>query len=132
MLLTELAEKRVRLAANVVVPLLVIHCNTSKGSRLEWTQQTDEQVRPQPRRSLTFCAKGRSRQSFPLAREAVARVVMTIGDRERVAGEGRVDISALDWAEAQVAAVRDEPEARLALLVRTYHGPTGRAPRHLP
>jgi hypothetical protein len=40
--------------------------------------------------------------------------------------------SALAWAEAQVAAVRDDPAARLALLVRTYHGPTGRAPRHLP
>ena len=38
---------------------------------------------------------------------------------------------ALAWAEAQVAAVRDDPVARLALLVRTYHGPTGRAPRHL-
>ena len=40
--------------------------------------------------------------------------------------------AALDFAEAQVAAVRDDPAARLALLVRTYHGPTGRAPRHLP
>ena len=39
---------------------------------------------------------------------------------------------ALAWAEAQVAAVRDDPVARLALLVRTYHGPNGRAPRHLP
>jgi hypothetical protein len=39
---------------------------------------------------------------------------------------------ALAWAERQVAAVRDDPAARLALLVRTYHGPTGRAPRHLP
>jgi hypothetical protein len=39
---------------------------------------------------------------------------------------------ALAWAEAQVATVRDDPAARLALLVRTYHGPTGRAPRHLP
>lgn len=36
------------------------------------------------------------------------------------------------WAEAQVAAARDDPAARLALLARTYHGPTGRAPRHLP
>jgi hypothetical protein len=36
------------------------------------------------------------------------------------------------WAEAQVAAARDDPAARLALLVRTYHGPTGRAPQHLP
>jgi hypothetical protein len=39
---------------------------------------------------------------------------------------------ALARAEAQVAAVRDAPAARLALLARTYHGPTGRAPRHLP
>src|SRR6266542_2450158 len=39
---------------------------------------------------------------------------------------------ALAWAEAQVAASRDDPAARLALLTRTYHGPTGRAPRHLP
>jgi hypothetical protein len=39
---------------------------------------------------------------------------------------------ALDWAESRVAAARDDPEARVALLVRTYHGPTGRAPRHLP
>jgi hypothetical protein len=35
-------------------------------------------------------------------------------------------------ASAQVAAVRDDPNARLALIVRTYHGPTGHAPRHLP
>lgn len=40
--------------------------------------------------------------------------------------------SALAWAEAQVAEVRDDPAARLALIARTYHGPTGRAPRHLP
>ena len=39
---------------------------------------------------------------------------------------------ALAWAEAQVAAARDDPAARLALLARTYHGPTGCAPRHLP
>jgi hypothetical protein len=39
---------------------------------------------------------------------------------------------ALAWAEAQVAAARDDPAARLALIERTYHGPTGRAPRHLP
>ena len=39
---------------------------------------------------------------------------------------------ALAWAEAQVAAASDDPAARLALLVRTYHGPTGSAPRHLP
>jgi hypothetical protein len=39
---------------------------------------------------------------------------------------------ALAWAEAQVTAARDDPTARLALIARTYHGPTGRAPRHLP
>jgi hypothetical protein len=39
---------------------------------------------------------------------------------------------AVAWAETQVAAARDDPAARLALLARTYHGPTGRAPRHLP
>ena len=39
---------------------------------------------------------------------------------------------ALAWAEEQVAAARDDPAARIALLERTYHGPTGRAPRHLP
>ncbi len=39
---------------------------------------------------------------------------------------------ALAWGEAQVASARDDPAARLALLARTYHGPTGRAPRHLP
>jgi hypothetical protein len=42
------------------------------------------------------------------------------------------DGSAVGWARAQVAAVEDDPSARLALLARTYHGPTGRAPRHLP
>jgi hypothetical protein len=35
-------------------------------------------------------------------------------------------------AEAQVAAVRDDPAARLALMARLFHGPTGRAPRHSP
>jgi hypothetical protein len=39
---------------------------------------------------------------------------------------------ALDRAEAQVAAVRDDPEARLALMARVFRGPTGQAPRHLP
>jgi hypothetical protein len=42
------------------------------------------------------------------------------------------DVRALDWAEAEVAAVRDDPAGRLALIDRTYHGPTGRAPRQLP
>ena len=40
--------------------------------------------------------------------------------------------TALASAEAQVAAAADDPAARLALLERTYHGPTSRAPRHLP
>lgn len=35
-------------------------------------------------------------------------------------------------AEAQVAAVRDDPAARLALMAHVFHGPTGHAPRHLP
>jgi hypothetical protein len=40
--------------------------------------------------------------------------------------------SALGRAEAQVAAVRDDPAARLALMARVFRGPTGHAPRHLP
>jgi hypothetical protein len=39
---------------------------------------------------------------------------------------------AFAWAEAQVAAARDDPAERLALIERTYNGPTGRASRHLP
>jgi hypothetical protein len=39
---------------------------------------------------------------------------------------------ALALAEEQVAAVRDDPAARLALMARLFKGPTGRAPRHLP
>jgi hypothetical protein len=35
-------------------------------------------------------------------------------------------------AEAQVAAVSDDPAARVALMARLFLGPTGRAPRHLP
>ena len=40
--------------------------------------------------------------------------------------------SAIVWAREQVDAVRDNPIGRLALIVRTYNGPAGRAPRHLP
>ena len=36
------------------------------------------------------------------------------------------------WAAAQLERVCDDPAGRLALLTRTYHGPLGRAPRHLP
>jgi hypothetical protein len=39
---------------------------------------------------------------------------------------------ALASAEAQVAAVRDDPAARLALMGRLFHGPIGHAPRHVP
>lgn len=45
--------------------------------------------------------------------------------------DGKVS-SAAEWALHQVDAVRDDPAARLQLLARTYHGPVGRAPRHLP
>jgi hypothetical protein len=41
-------------------------------------------------------------------------------------------LSAADWALKQVEAVREEPTKRLELFERTYHGPTGRAPHHLP
>ncbi|MFD4673369.1 hypothetical protein ACFWNN_26845 [Lentzea sp. NPDC058450] len=40
--------------------------------------------------------------------------------------------SASAWAEQQVAAVRDDPAGRLALMERCYSGPFGQAPRHLP
>jgi hypothetical protein len=43
-----------------------------------------------------------------------------------------LDRDALSWAEARVATTRDDPAARLALLARTYLGPTGRARRHVP
>jgi hypothetical protein len=42
------------------------------------------------------------------------------------------EVGALEWADSEVAAVRDDPAGRLALIERTYHGPTGRAPRQLP
>jgi hypothetical protein len=42
------------------------------------------------------------------------------------------DAGALASAGAQVAAVRDDPAARLALMARLFRGPTGSAPRHLP
>jgi hypothetical protein len=40
--------------------------------------------------------------------------------------------SAAAWTEQQVASVRDDPVGRLALLERSYHGPFGTAPRHMP
>lgn len=44
----------------------------------------------------------------------------------------RSEVTAVTWAEQQVAAVRDDPAGRLALMQRCYYGPFGRAPRHLP
>jgi hypothetical protein len=41
-------------------------------------------------------------------------------------------MTAAVWADEQTAAVRDDPVARLSLVERCYHGPYGRAPRHLP
>jgi hypothetical protein len=41
-------------------------------------------------------------------------------------------MTAAAWAEQQVAAVRDDPSGRLALMQRCYYGPFGKAPRHLP
>jgi hypothetical protein len=40
--------------------------------------------------------------------------------------------SASAWADLQVAAVRDDPHARIELVERIYHGPLGVAPRHRP
>jgi len=42
------------------------------------------------------------------------------------------EVMAAAWAAAQLERVRDHPAGRLALLTRTYRGPLGRAPRHLP
>jgi hypothetical protein len=41
-------------------------------------------------------------------------------------------VCAVASAEAQVAAVRDDPASRVALMARLFQGPTGRAPRHVP
>ncbi len=41
-------------------------------------------------------------------------------------------VTAAAWAEERTAAVRDDPAARIALVERSYGGPFGRAPRHLP
>jgi hypothetical protein len=40
--------------------------------------------------------------------------------------------TAASWADEQIAAVRDVPSARIALVERSYRGPFGVAPRHLP
>jgi hypothetical protein len=41
-------------------------------------------------------------------------------------------VTALERAQAQVVDVRDDPRARLELCARTYNGPTGSSPPHLP
>ena len=101
---------------------------------------------------IVRCDPWRSSAAFPPARSSPKRLPV---DLERNGGLGfgrcapRQTLSsarhfaittgvsqdagaALASAEAQVAAVRDDPAARLALMARLYHGPTGRAPRHLP
>jgi hypothetical protein len=52
--------------------------------------------------------------------------------RDRWHPDRPITPTALASAEAQVAAVRDDPAARLALMARVFRGPTGDAPRHLP
>ncbi len=47
-------------------------------------------------------------------------------------GASTTDQDAAAIAAAKVAAVRDDPEGRLALASVTYRGPTGDAPRRLP
>ncbi len=42
------------------------------------------------------------------------------------------DGAVADWAKDQVAAVRDDPIARIDFVADLYHGPFGEAPRHLP
>src|SRR4051812_14013581 len=42
------------------------------------------------------------------------------------------EVSTAEWANEQVAAVRDDPTARIRLVERLYHGPLGTAPRQLP
>ena len=50
----------------------------------------------------------------------------------RKTGDVLDEVSTAEWANEQVAAVRDDPTARIALVERLYHGPSGTAPRHLP
>ena len=42
------------------------------------------------------------------------------------------EVGAFGRAETRVAAVRDDPASRLALMARLFHGPTGEAPKHAP
>jgi hypothetical protein len=49
-----------------------------------------------------------------------------------VAPHDDIDGDAIALATARIAAVRDDPAGRLALMAQVFHGPTGHAPRHLP
>jgi hypothetical protein len=42
------------------------------------------------------------------------------------------EATAAEWAAVQVERVRDDPAGRLTLTSRAYHGPSGKARRHLP
>jgi hypothetical protein len=54
------------------------------------------------------------------------------GTRIHIGPAAHGDETAAFRAATLVAAVRDDPLARLRLMSQTYYGPTGRAPRHLP
>ena len=49
-----------------------------------------------------------------------------------VSCKARPEMSAADWANEQVAVVRDDPAAESNSWNACYHGPFGTAPRHLP
>ena len=81
----------------------------------------------------------RVRRRHGSARARALRLPPTASGRRPGPSDDRLDAAAMSEqtgalarAEAQVAAVRDDPAARLALMARVFHGPTGRAPRHLP
>ena len=52
--------------------------------------------------------------------------------RESGGGGLMLEARAAAWAEDQIAAVRDDPDARIALVERSYRGPFGEAPQYLP
>jgi hypothetical protein len=88
---------------------------------------------------------------LPRANLALISAAITIGRQTRMMSSDRTgnahhllyteswhlvgitrEMTAAEWAAAQVERVRDDPAGRLVLMGRTYHGPFGRAPRHLP
>jgi hypothetical protein len=63
----------------------------------------------------------------------VARLGLGGGDISKIASIAMtLRKHAVASADAAVAAVRDDPAARLALMARLFRGPTGNAPRHVP